>query len=121
MAKSILMERSVFSQIPLFFHKVLTVGLISAMVVTGPGIQAYAQSTEEAGKRSVVQVLPWADAPFTYSATGKALDEVLDDFARTFSLRLSLSSQFPSRVSGKFDRRSPTEFLDRLAIGRAHV
>lgn len=80
-----------------------------------PLVPVLAQTAPEANKPSVVQVQPWADAPFTYSSSGKTLIEVLDDFSKTFSLRLEVAGEFTSRVSGKFDRRSPTDFLDRMA------
>jgi type III secretion protein C len=97
------------------FRKSLATGLIVSIALGNPGLYAHAEPAEEAGSRGVAQIMPWADAPFTYVASGKTVDEVLTDFSRTFSLRLSLSGRFSSRVSGKFDRRSPTEFLDRLA------
>lgn len=115
MAKSFLTGRAKAGALAGSWRKLVALVLIVAMMPGAVGVVAYAQPPEEPGQRAALQGLPWSDAPFTYTASGRTLDEVLGDFAHTFSLKLSLSARFPVRVSGKFDRRSPTEFLDRLA------
>ncbi|MEY3665380.1 MAG: hypothetical protein RLZZ153_1562, partial [Pseudomonadota bacterium] len=57
---------------------------------------------------------PWPDAPYTYYADGKPLDTVLREFASGFSLSTDLPSGLTQVVNGRFNLRSPTEFIDRL-------
>ncbi len=121
MAKSAVTRGAHLRALGTGLRKSLALCLAASVALGNPALYAHAEPADDAGNRSAAptqeraHAQPWADAPFTYVASGKTVDEVLTDFARTFSLRLSLSGRFPSRVSGKFDRRSPTEFLDRLA------
>jgi type III secretion protein C len=118
MAKSGMTKATDLSVLGAGLRKGLALCLVMMIALGNPALYAHAEPADEAGNRGAPQPsqpLPWAESPFTYVANGKTVDEVLTDFSRTFSLRLSLAARFPSRVSGKFDRRSPTEFLDRLA------
>jgi type III secretion protein C len=58
---------------------------------------------------------PWPDAAFSYYAEAKPLNQVLAEFASSFSLSLDVTPGFDAPVSGRFAMRSPTEFIDRLA------
>lgn len=59
---------------------------------------------------------PWPEAAFTYYAEAKPLRTVLAEFASGFSLSLDLPSGLEGLpVSGRFNAKSPTEFIDRLA------
>ena len=57
---------------------------------------------------------PWPEAPFSHYAENTPLDKVLGDFAAGFSLRLDLGDEVSGSVNGRFNARSPTEFIDRL-------
>ncbi len=59
---------------------------------------------------------PWPEAAFTYYAEAKPLKTVLGEFAAGFSLSLDLPAGFDTLlVSGRFNAKSPTEFIDRLS------
>jgi type III secretion protein C len=58
---------------------------------------------------------PWSDAPFSYYAEKSTpVTKVLQDFSSSFSLALDLSPQVSGNVNGRFQARSPSEFLDQL-------
>lgn len=58
---------------------------------------------------------PWTDAPYSYYADKPTpVVNVLRDFASSFSLSLDLSPQVGGNVNGRFQARSPSEFLDQL-------
>ncbi len=57
---------------------------------------------------------PWSEAPFSHYAENTPLDKVLGDFAAGFSLRLELGDEVSGTVNGRFNARSPSEFIDRL-------
>ena len=57
---------------------------------------------------------PWPDAPFSHYAENTPLDKVLADFAAGFSLRLELGDEVSGTVNGRFNSKSPSEFIDRL-------
>lgn len=59
--------------------------------------------------------VPWPEAAFTYYTDSKPLHVVLAEFASGFSLSLDIPPGFESAVSGRFNQRTPTEFIDRLA------
>lgn len=59
--------------------------------------------------------VPWPEAAFTYYADSKPLRMVLAEFSAGFSLSLDIPPGFESSVSGRFNQRTPTEFIDRLA------
>lgn len=59
---------------------------------------------------------PWSDASYNYYADKETpLANVLREFAGSFSLTLHLSKQVTGNVNGRFQARSPTEFLNQLA------
>ena len=64
---------------------------------------------------SMAAPVPWPEAAFTYYVEAKPLSAVLAEFAGGFSLSLDISPGFDAPVSGRFNLRSPTEFIDRLA------
>jgi type III secretion protein C len=57
---------------------------------------------------------PWPEAPFSHYAEGQPLERVLTEFATGFGLRLDLSPEVKGQVSGRFNTKTPTEFIDRL-------
>lgn len=61
---------------------------------------------------------PWPDASFTFMADRQELSQVLESFARSFGLELSMSEAAAARtdkVAGKFTTANPTEFLNQLS------
>lgn len=85
--------------------------LVLALFASLPGRGALAADPP----RTRVPGLPWTESQFTYYAAAQPLEGVLREFARGFSLSAEIGSGLQSLVSGRFDRRSPTEFLDNLA------
>ena len=59
--------------------------------------------------------VPWPDAAYSYYAESKPLSAVLAEFATGFSLSLSIPPGMDTPVSGRFNLRNPTAFIDRLA------
>lgn len=59
--------------------------------------------------------VPWPDAAYSYYAESKPLSAVLTEFATGFSLSLSIPPGMDTPVSGRFNLRNPTAFIDRLA------
>lgn len=57
---------------------------------------------------------PWPEAPFSHYAENTPLDKVLADFAAGFSLRLELGDEVSGTVNGRFNSKSPSEFIERL-------
>lgn len=57
---------------------------------------------------------PWGPVGYGYYATNQSLSEVLSQFAASFSLALEISPQVVGMVNGRFDEKSPSDFLDRL-------
>ena len=57
---------------------------------------------------------PWPDAAFSYYAEGQPLSKVLSDFAASFNLTLQLSSPVNDKVTGRFNVKNPSEFIERL-------
>lgn len=58
---------------------------------------------------------PWTDAPYSYYAERSVpLATVLREFASSFSLTLDVTPQVSGQVNGRFQARSPTEFLNQL-------
>ena len=74
---------------------------------------------------------PWPDGEFSYYAEKITLGEVLRDFAAGFNLALESSLPLTEVVNGRFNLRTPTEFINRLGgtygfvwfthAGRLHV
>ncbi len=58
--------------------------------------------------------IPWPDGAFTYYAENQSLGKVLSDFAASFNLTLQAPSDLNDRVTGRFNVKSPTEFIERL-------
>lgn len=58
---------------------------------------------------------PWPDAAFTTQANNVRLEDVLREFAASFSLGLELGNGVGGVVNGRFNTRNPTEFINRLA------
>ena len=58
---------------------------------------------------------PWADAPYSLYAQERRLDNVLQDFASSFSLSLNLGAGINGTVNGRFTAANPTEFINKLA------
>lgn len=59
--------------------------------------------------------VPWSEAPYSFYADKMSIDKVLRNFASTFSLALDLSPKVSGIVNGRFQAKSPTEFLDQMA------
>ena len=57
---------------------------------------------------------PWPDAAFSYYAEGQPLSKVLADFAASFNLTLQLTSPVTDKVTGRFNVKNPSEFIERL-------
>lgn len=57
---------------------------------------------------------PWPDAAFSYYAEGQPLSKVLSDFAASFNLTLNMSSPVNDKVTGRFNVKNPSEFIERL-------
>ncbi|WP_051237483.1 type III secretion system outer membrane ring subunit SctC [Ottowia thiooxydans] len=58
---------------------------------------------------------PWGDVSYNYYADkATPLATVLREFAGSFSLTLDLSPQLTGSVNGRFQARTPTEFLNQL-------
>ena len=72
----------------------VTMGMVSTPATAGPA--------------------PWPDAAFSYYAEGQPLSKVLTDFAASFNLTLELTSPVTDKVTGRFNVKNPTEFMDRL-------
>jgi type III secretion protein C len=58
---------------------------------------------------------PWPDAAFSYYAEGQPLAKVLGEFAASFNLTLKMSAPLTDAVTGRFNVKSPTEFIDRMS------
>lgn len=56
----------------------------------------------------------WPLAPYSYYAENESLQDVLQNFAGSFSLALQLSPGVDGQVNGRFTTDSPTEFMNRL-------
>jgi type III secretion protein C len=64
--------------------------------------------------------VPWPEAAFSYYAEGQSLAKVLQEFAAGFNLTLQTSvapdrSPMTDKVTGRFNVKNPTEFIDRLS------
>ena len=57
---------------------------------------------------------PWPDAAFSYYAEGQPLSKVLADFAASFNLSLASTAPLTDKVTGRFNVKNPTEFIERL-------
>lgn len=57
---------------------------------------------------------PWAEAYFSYYSRNGKLDEVLKDFASSFSLALNLGPEVNGVVNGRFNTATPTDFINKL-------
>lgn len=57
---------------------------------------------------------PWVDAPYSHYANSIRVDAVLKEFAGNFSLALKLGAGVDGIVNGRFNARSPTEFINKL-------
>lgn len=68
-----------------------------------------------AATRADASTPPWPEAAYTQYAENQPLERVLQDFAAAFSLRLQLGAGVEGQVNGRFNTRTPTEFVDRLA------
>ncbi len=58
--------------------------------------------------------VPWPEAAFSYYAEGQPLSKVLGDFAASFNLSLSNSAPLTDKVTGRFNVKNPTEFIERI-------
>ena len=56
----------------------------------------------------------WPDAPYSYYAEQESLQEVLRNFASSFSLSLRMDPSVDNVVNGQFNTSNPTEFMNRL-------
>ena len=64
--------------------------------------------------------VPWPEAAFSYYAEGQSLAKVLQEFAAGFNLTLQSSvaadrSPMNDKVTGRFNVKNPTEFIERLS------
>lgn len=59
--------------------------------------------------------VPWGEAPYSIYADKMPIEKVLRNFASTFSLAVDVSPRVSGIVNGRFNAKSPTEFLDQLA------
>ena len=57
---------------------------------------------------------PWSEAPYSHYADKAPVSNVLREFATTFNLSLELSPAVTGRVNGRFQAKSPTDFLNQL-------
>lgn len=57
---------------------------------------------------------PWPDAAFSYYAENQPLSKVLGDFAASFNLTLDTNAPLTDKVTGRFNVKNPSEFIDRL-------
>ncbi len=57
---------------------------------------------------------PWPDAAFSYYAEGQPLSRVMNDFAASFNLTLQTTSPLTDKVTGRFNVKNPSEFIERL-------
>jgi type III secretion protein C len=58
--------------------------------------------------------VPWPEAAFSYYAEGQPLSKVLGDFAASFNLTLANSAPLTDKVTGRFNVKNPTEFIERI-------
>ena len=56
----------------------------------------------------------WPAAPYSHYAQDESLQDVLRQFASSFSLSALLAPGVSGTVNGKFNANTPTEFMDRL-------
>lgn len=57
----------------------------------------------------------WPLAPYSYYAQQQSLSDVLREFAAGFSLALQQGKGVQGVVNGRFNARTPTEFIERLS------
>lgn len=57
---------------------------------------------------------PWPEAPFSYYAESQPLGKVLAEFAASFNLTLASTAAMEDKVTGRFNVKSPSEFIERL-------
>lgn len=59
--------------------------------------------------------VPWPEAPYSHYVEDQDLADVLRQFASGFSLALQLGPGVSGKVNGRFNTKTPTEFIDRLS------
>jgi type III secretion protein C len=59
--------------------------------------------------------VPWTEASYSYFAENIKLETLLAEFARSFSMSLSMAPELSGVVNGRFTSDSPTEFITKLA------
>lgn len=57
---------------------------------------------------------PWVEAPYSHYADSIRVDTILKEFAGNFSLALKLGAGVEGIVNGRFNARSPSEFINKL-------
>jgi type III secretion protein C len=58
--------------------------------------------------------VPWPEAPFSYYAESQPLGKVLAEFAASFNLTLQTTAALDDKVTGRFNVKNPSEFIERL-------
>ena len=57
---------------------------------------------------------PWPEAAFSYYAESQPMGKVLGEFAASFNLTLQSTAALDDKVTGRFNVKNPSEFIDRL-------
>ncbi len=74
----------------------------------------FALSLLSAAQTSQAGPPPWPEAAFSYYAESQPLGKVLGEFAASFNLTLQSTAALEDKVTGRFNVKNPSEFIDRL-------